>query len=171
MRIVIISIALLLMSGLAVLGQGPSKALAAKKAEDFPREKFDPTRDPKADLDAAIVKAKASGKRIMLDVGGEWCGWCKYMDKFFYQNAELARIRDENFIWVKINFSDDNENKLFLAAYPEISGYPHLFILDSDGTLIHSQPTDALEQEKGYNLAKFTDFLKTWLPKKAATNN
>ncbi|MEP6848093.1 MAG: hypothetical protein ABI999_04500 [Acidobacteriota bacterium] len=62
--------------------------------------------------------------------------------------------------------SEDNENNPFLAAYPEISGYPHLFILDSDGTLIHSQPTDALEQEKGYSFAKFTEFLKTWSPTK-----
>ena len=107
----------------------------------------------------------------MLDVGGEWCGWCVYMDKFFYQNTELARIRDENFVWVKINYSEDNENKLFLAAYPAISGYPHLFVLDGDGTLIHSQPTYALEQEKGYNLMKFTEFLKTWSPKKATANN
>ena len=164
MKTVIVSLAFIIMAGLAAFGQGASPA--PKKADEFPREMFDPTRDPKTDLDAAIVKAKASGKRIMLDVGGEWCGWCKYMDKFLYQNTELARIRDENFIWLKINFSDDNENKLFLAAYPEITGYPHLFVLDPDGTLVHSQPTDALEQGKGYNLVKFTEFLKTWSPKK-----
>lgn len=164
MKTVLVTFAFIITAGLAVLGQGVSSV--PKKADEFPREKFDPTRDPKADVDAAIVKAKVSGKRIMLDVGGEWCGWCKYMDKFLYQNVELARIKDENYIWVKINFSEDNENKLFLAAYPEITGYPHLFILDPDGTLVHSQPTDALEEGKGYNLEKFTEFLKAWSPKK-----
>src|SRR6266571_595166 len=105
MKTIFVSVVLIVMSGLAVFGQGASSgpATTPKKTEAFPREKFDPARDPKGDVDAAVVKAKAAGKRIILDVGGEWCGWCKYMDRFFYQSAELARIRDENFVWVKIN--------------------------------------------------------------------
>ena len=170
MKTILISLVLIVMSGLAVFGQGVSSgpATTLKKAEEFSREKFDPTREPKADVEEAVTKAKPAGKRIILDIGGEWCGWCRYMDRFFYQNAELARIRDENFIWVKINYSEENENQPFLAAYPAITGYPHLFILDSNGTLLHSQPTDALEEGEGYNLAKFTEFLKTWSPKKGA---
>jgi len=93
-----------------------------------------------------------------------------YGQRFFYQNPEIAKIRDDNFIWVKINFSEENENKAFLAPYPEIAGYPHLFVLDSNGTLLHSQATDVLEQEKGYNPVKFTEFLKMWSPGKEAGN-
>lgn len=171
MKRIVVCAAFIMLAGLAIFGQGASADTVTpkKKADEILREKFDPVRDPKADVEQAVVRAKASGKRVILDVGGEWCGWCKYMDKFFYQNAGISRIRDENFIWVKINFSEENENIPFLSAYPAISGYPHLFVLDSDGTLLHSQPTSALEEDKGYNLAKFTEFLKTWSPRKAAT--
>ncbi|MGH9820307.1 MAG: thioredoxin family protein, partial [Pyrinomonadaceae bacterium] len=146
-------------------------AIASKKVDTFPREKFDPLRDPKADVDQAVVKAKASGKRIMLDIGGEWCGWCIYMDKFIFQHPELAKILDENYVWVKVNMSEENENKAFLSAYPEITGYPHLFVLDEKGNLLESKDTSELEEEKGYNLVRFTEFLKTWSPKKEVENN
>ena len=139
-------------------------AVIKPKPDDFPRERFDPKKDPKADLGAAIASAAKSGKHIILDVGGEWCVWCVYMDKFLFQNPALAKLRDDNYIWVKINMSPENENKAFLASYPEIAGYPHLMVLDDKGKLIQSQDTSPLEEGKGYNLARFTEFLKKWAP-------
>jgi len=130
----------------------------------FTREKFDPARAPQADLDKAIAAASAGRKRIILDVGGEWCSWCVYMDKFFFQNPSLRRIRDANYVWVKVNYSPENENVPFLKTYPEIEAYPHLFILDETGKLLLSQDTSELEAGEGYNIRKFTTFLKAWSP-------
>ena len=45
--------------------------------------KFDPNRDAQKDIDNAIVKAKKFNKRILLDVGGEWCIWCRRLDSLF----------------------------------------------------------------------------------------
>ena len=162
-------------SGLTVLAQtSTTKETTSKSVENqtntlaLQREKFDPTRNANNDLQEAITKAKTENKRIILDVGGEWCVWCRNMDFFFLRNVDLAKLRDENFIWVKINFSEENENKEFLAKYTAIKGYPHLFVLDKDGAFLHSQDTSPLEQEKSYNLQKFMDFLQEWSPKKSA---
>lgn len=132
------------------------------------REKFDPMRNPADDLQIAIARAQKENKRIILDVGGEWCGWCRHMDNYLIKNAELGKLRDENFVWVKVNMSDENENKEFLSKYPEIKGYPHLFVLEKDGKFLHSQDTSELEEKETYNLQKFTDFLQNWSPAKAA---
>ena len=140
---------------------------AKPQADPTIREKFDPTRDPKADLETAIAAAAKSGKRIILDVGGEWCGWCIYMDRFFVKNPTLSEIRDDNFVWVKVNMSEQNENRAFLSSYPEPRGYPHLYVLTKTGKLLHSHDTSDLENGKIYDLARFTRFLKTWSPKKA----
>lgn len=172
---VLIVVFLLAVAALGVSAQKTKAKKARKKPVSdvttvhnnvFPREKFDPARDPKADLDDAIAKASASNKRIILDVGGEWCGWCVYMDKFFLENPKLSKLRDDNYLWIKINMSEENENEPFLSAYPEIQGYPHLLIMDEKGTLLHSQDTSKLETGKGYNLAAFTNFLKKWAPLK-----
>lgn len=165
-----IILVVLLLASFAAFGQKASTKTAKgkKPVAKFTRDKFDPLRDPNADLAAAVETATKSGKRIILDVGGEWCGWCVYMDKFFYLNPKLAELRDANFAWVKVNMSDENENILFLASYPPINSYPHLFVLDKTGKLLHTQPTEPLEAGKGYDLTKFTKFLKLWSPAKKA---
>ncbi len=140
----------------------PQVAVVKPSPAPFTREKFDPLRDPNADLAAAVIAATKTGKRIILDVGGEWCGWCVYMDEFFYENPALAKIRDDNYVWIKVNMSDENENPAFLAPYPVPTGYPHLFVLDETGKMLHSQDTSPLEAGKGYDLAKFTVFIKKW---------
>jgi thiol:disulfide interchange protein len=161
---------------------------------ELKREKFDPARDANQDLQTAIAKAEKENKRIVLDIGGEWCGWCRKMDFYLMKNPKLDKLRDENFVWIKINMSEENENKEFLAKYPEIPGYPHLFVLEKDGSLLHSQSTAEIEEpdlplivpddvknkeqyiknemekrkNRSYDLLKFTAFLKKWAPGKNA---
>lgn len=130
-------------------------------AQDAPnREKFDPTRDPAKEVAAAVKEASKSGKNILLDVGGEWCKWCHAMDKFIADNTDIKNFIEKNFIVVKVNYSKENKNEAFLAKYPKIEGYPHLFVLDKKGKLIHSQNTGDLELDKSYDPEKYMAFLK-----------
>jgi len=129
-----------------------------KKSE---RIQFDPARNPDKDLQQAIALAR-NNKRIILDVGGEWCIWCHRLDKFFDDNADIKKFMDENFIVVKVNFSPDNKNENFLSNYPKIPGYPHLFVLDKDGKFLHSQDTGKLEAGKGYSKDSVMTFLNKW---------
>lgn len=132
---------------------------------------FDPARDPVADLATAKAEARRSGRRIVLDVGGEWCSWCHLMDAFIEGDAAVRDLRDAHFVWMKVNYSEDNENTAFLSQFPAIKGYPHLFVLDADGALLHSQFTGELEaaegQPKGYDRGHFLAFLQDWAPPKA----
>jgi thioredoxin-related protein len=169
MRNYILALGLVMLTAASSFGQLKAKGAATvseRPPAAFVRDKFDPARNPSDDLKAAIETASKENKRIILDVGGEWCGWCVYMDKFIFQHPELTKLRDENYVWVKINMSEENENVPFLGAYPEISGYPHLFVLDKSGTLLESKDTSALEEDKGYNLARFTAFLQKWAVKR-----
>lgn len=167
MKKFILLISLFVFGSFAGVAQSKTKVFDAKiKPAAFKREKFDPTRNAAADLQAAIGKAGKENKRIILDVGGEWCGWCIHMDKFFAMNKSLSKLRDANYVWVKVNMSEENENKEFLAKYPAAAGYPHLYVLEKDGTLIQSQNTSDLEEGETYNLKVFTDFLKKYAPTK-----
>ncbi len=123
---------------------------------------FDPTRDAARDLSAAIEEASRTGKRVLVDVGGNWCGWCLNMERFFAAHPDLAALRDKYFVTVKVNWSPENTNRALLSHYPPIPGYPHLFVLDGGGRLLHSQDTSALEDGKTYSLQKFTAFLNKW---------
>jgi thiol:disulfide interchange protein len=124
--------------------------------------KYDPKRDAAQDIREAAAEAKRTNRRVLLEVGGEWCSWCHHMDDFFAAHPDLTSQRDKSFVTVKINFSEENPNKEVLGQYPAVAGYPHLFVLDSDGTLVHSQDTSALEEGKSYNLERFNTFLAYW---------
>ena len=128
------------------------------------REKYDPSRDPAKDVAAAVALASKSGKRILLDVGGEWCPWCRKLDKCFAENEKIAAFLRTNFIVVKVNFSQEDQNKGFLSQYPAISGYPFLFVLDSAGKLLESQSTGELESGDHHDPGKVLDFLRKWAP-------
>lgn len=52
--------------------------------------KFDPARDAAAAVAAATATAKAQRKRVMVDVGGEWCSWCHILDRFVTSNADVS---------------------------------------------------------------------------------
>ncbi len=125
---------------------------------------YDPARDPNKDLDATEQLARAEGKRILLQVGGEWCTWCKALDRFVHENEAVASTLERDFLIMKVNFSEENRNANFLSRYPTVPGFPHLFVLGADGTLLHSQGTEELEQGRSYNQEKFLAFLGSWAP-------
>jgi thioredoxin-related protein len=129
-----------------------------------PLAAFDPSRDAAKDVADAAVLAKTQGKRVMVDVGGEWCSWCHLLDRFIARNADVNELVEKSYVWVKVNYSKENKNEAFLSRWPKIAGYPHLFVLDGDGKLVHSQDTSKLEQGKDYDKAKVVAFLKRWAP-------
>ncbi|MCP4419851.1 MAG: DUF255 domain-containing protein [Chloroflexi bacterium] len=125
---------------------------------------YDPARDPEADVQAAVELAQASNKHILLIAGGEWCGWCHILEAYFHDTPSVEALLRENYLIVKVNFSEENENDVFFAQYPEITGYPHFFILESNGSFIRSQPTGVLESGDSYDEQSMVDFLTTWAP-------
>ena len=148
--ILVFAIALLALVGIA-------------RASDLP-QKFDPSRDAAADVAHAVVLASAQGKHVIVDVGGEWCAWCHILDRFIATQADVRSLADANYVWVKVNYSKENRNAALLARWPKIDGYPHLFVLDASGRLLHSQRTGALESGKGYDRRKFVEMLERWAP-------
>ena len=124
--------------------------------------KFDPSRDAAADVRTAVDMARAQKKRVLVDVGGEWCIWCHILDKFVASHPEVKKLVDEHYVWVKVNWSPQNRNEALLAPWPKIKGYPHLFVLDEQGKLLHSQDTSALEAGKDYDEQKMIAFLRQY---------
>jgi len=144
-----------------------AKTNAPAVAPVYTVENYDPKRNPEEDLKATVERARSEGKRILVQVGGNWCGWCKLMHKYFHENPKVAAALARDFLIMQVNYSKENGNREFLKKYPSIPGYPHLYVLDADGKLLHSQGTAALEEGRGYSEKKMLEFLAKWAPKKA----
>ena len=102
---------------------------------------YDAKRDAAADIDRAISAARASGKRVLIAVGGDWCKDCRELDQLFAAQPALAAQRDERFVWVKVFLGSENRNEAVLARYPKIEWVPTLIVLDRNGQLQASVPS------------------------------
>lgn len=126
---------------------------------------FNPARDAAKDIQDAVAEAAKTNRRVLVDVGGNWCSWCHEMERFIEAHPDLKALKDKHYVTVKVNFSPENDNAAVLSKFPKIKGYPHLFVLDKDGSLLHSQDTVLLEDGKSsYVLEKFKEFLAKWAP-------
>jgi hypothetical protein len=84
------------------------------------------------------------------------------LGEFVHENQAVSNMLSRHFLIMKVNYGDQNDNSAFLANYPKVPAYPHIFVLETDGTFLHSQGTAELEEGKGYNEQVFIAFLDSW---------
>lgn len=146
-------------------------AKAAGSPSKLPPAGYDESRDPAADLKAAVAQAQQENKRILLEVGGEWCIYCRILNKVIHDDARLTQRLRDGFVVVKVNFSDRVKNEAFLSRYPQIPSYPHLFLLESDGALLLSQTPDDFMKDDKYVPDLILAFLEKWEPKRGGASD
>ena len=123
---------------------------------------YDPARDPFADGNAALALARMTGRRVLIEVGGEWCTWCHVIDSFLKEHPDVYAALQANFVVLKVNVSDENDNHEFMAGLPKSLGYPHFYITENDGSIIQSQDTAKLLEDGHYSRVRFMNFIKRW---------
>lgn len=129
-----------------------------------PPRAYDSARNAARDIEEATAEARTTGKRILIDIGGDWCPWCRALDEVFRQYPDLLRLRERNFITVPVYYSSENRNQQVLSHYSKVLGIPHVFVLDSTGKELHSQHMIDLQINGVYNPDKVKAFLTTWSP-------
>lgn len=142
----------------------PSAAAQTSPTGLYINDHYDPRANPYRDLERGIDRASAEHKRILIIVGGDWCGWCEVLDRRLASDADVRAAFERSFVIVKVNVSSANQNEAFLSGFPRSNGYPDLFILDSNGAYLGRQPTDVLEDERGYDRARMIAFASRWTP-------
>ena len=69
----------------------------------------------------AFANAQRDNKPILLDIGAVWCHWCHVMDRESYDDPEVAKIVNENFVAVKV---DRDERPDIDSRYQAAVGAP-----------------------------------------------
>src|SRR5437016_2508937 len=85
----------------------------------------------------AFAAAARENKPILLDIGAVWCHWCHVMDRESYDDSEVARIINENFIAVKVDRDErpdiDSRYQAAVSAISGQGGWPLTAFLTPDG--------------------------------------
>lgn len=119
----------------------------------------------KGDLDAALKKAAATHKRVLVDFGGNWCGDCQVLDIYFH-NPENRPILEANYVLVHINVGRYDANLDLAEKYgiPLQKGVPALVVLNDKGRVLYSQKSGEFEAMRRMQPSTVTSFLVQWKP-------
>lgn len=129
---------------------------------------YNPLANAAADIKAAIDKAAAENKFVLIQAGGNWCGWCIEFNRFCKADTQIDSLLKSSFVLYHLNWSKENENKSIFAqyGYPQRFGFPVFIILNAKGERIHTQSSAYLEDgKKSYSKEKVLDFLEMWTPR------
>lgn len=131
--------------------------------------------NPMTQIDEALVKAKADGKYVVCQVGGNWCPWCLRFADFVTNDTTISKVLADNFVYIHVNYNprkaQDAEKTIQAQAMlarlnqPARFGFPVFVVLDELGRVLHIQDSSFLEEGQGYSQAKVLRFFKNWTPK------
>ncbi|MSO49985.1 MAG: DUF255 domain-containing protein [Acidobacteria bacterium] len=78
------------------------------------------------DFDSAVKVARASGKRVLIDFETTWCGPCKTMDEWIWNDAEVAAALTAGYVGLKL---DGDIEKAHVKRFG-VTGYPTMVVFD-----------------------------------------
>jgi thiol-disulfide isomerase/thioredoxin len=125
---------------LALATAAPAAAAPAPKVgiSDYAQLKtplpypYDEAANADAALDRALARAKVSGKLVLIDLGGNWCGDCRILAATMAL-PEMKRFIDRHFELVSVDVGRFDKNLQIPARYGitnRLEGVPALLVVD-----------------------------------------
>ena len=86
--------------------------------------------------DAAFAAARATGRRVVIDLWAPWCHTCLSMQNFVLSAQNLPTVADR-VVWLAID-TEREENASLLERLP-VSVWPTFYVVDPDGLAIRGR--------------------------------
>ena len=80
-----------------------SVTVAVANAQEALKKVYNENINPMEQIDNALVKAKADGKYVVCQVGGNWCPWCLRFADFVEKDQEVSKMVSDNFELIHVN--------------------------------------------------------------------
>jgi len=123
----------------------------------------------------ALKIAQRDNKRVLLQFGANWCGWCHKLHDLFKTNRDVAHtlLYEYELVLVDVDKVDGRtHNAAVNEKYgnPIKHGLPALVVLDANGKQLTTKDTGELEQGDHHDPAKVLAFLKAFKPQPQNAN-
>lgn len=89
-------------------------------------------------LQEAMEKAKREGKMVFADMSAIWCPTCRKLDQVVFSDEQVKAVLNKYFVFSRIDY-DSEEGEAFMQRY-QVSGFPTLLVLDSNGNKMGQVP-------------------------------
>ena len=128
------------------------------------RSPYDPNADATAAGDAAFARARKSGKRVLIDVGGNWCPDCIVLANLM-QLAELKPFLAAHFEIVSVDVGRFDKNLQIPARFgitERLEGVPSVIVAEPDGRFVNRGRIAALADARHMTPQAIADWLALW---------
>lgn len=111
---------------------------------------YDEKADAAKDIAAALSKAKRENRRVLIQWGGNWCGWCFLLHDKMSDSRPIAQKLNYEYDVVLVDIGNLDKHQDLVKKYAanlEKEGVPYLTVLDADGNVLSNQETSSLEEK------------------------
>jgi len=123
---------------------------------------YDTTADAHAQVDAAFAAARASGRKVMIDFGGNWCPDCRMLAGVLAEPS-VRGWADTKFVTVMVDIGRRTKNLDIAAKYGvQIKGVPAVLVITPDGKLLNGGNVAALADARSWSQQAVVDQLAKW---------
>ena len=149
-----------------------AKSPKERQASFYSVSVYDPDRDPNRDLEQTMERARNEDKQILLVIGGDWCVWCKVLDRVIEDTNAVSSVLSDGYVVMKVDYAEPglantirrrwSRNGKFLRQFPRPTAFPYLIFLDKNGTLRDSRDLKGMSLGSSYDDAKLLALFETW---------
>jgi len=163
----------LIVSLLAILCPIPVAAAAATAPRvgiqdlaqlDVPDYPFSDSADANADVEKAFAQARAQNKRVLIDLGANWCADCRILQALM-DRPEVHGFLTANYAIAVVDVGRLNRNLQIPARFgvtDRLEGVPAILIADPDGKLVNAGQVFALVEARHMTPQDIVNWLARW---------
>ncbi len=136
-----------------------------KEAQAEQAPVYNESADAKADIVVAVARAGKENRRVLVQWGANWCGWCRLLHKLFHEDKNIVRKILYEYEVVLVDIGKFDKNTDLAESYDTFTngfkkaGVPFLTVLGGDGQVVANQDTSVFEAGKAYDSNKVLEFL------------
>ena len=145
----------------------PAPKLSISSLADLPvveRTPYDTGADAAKAVDAAFARAKKNHKRVLIDLGGNWCPDCLMLANLM-RLPEMKRFLAAHFEIVAVDIGRFDKNLDIPARFgitSRLEGVPSVIIAEPNGKFVNQGKTSALADARHMPPQAVADWLAQW---------
>jgi len=153
-RLPVVAAALMLMAVAPMLPPGKATPVA---------QPYDTTADAHAAVAAAFSAAHASGHKVLLDFGGNWCPDCRMLAGVL-DMPQVQEWSKQHFETVYIDVGRFTRNIDIAQQYGiKLTAAPTVLVVTPDGKLLNANNVFALADARSMSAQAVVDLLASWV--------
>jgi len=130
-------------------------------------EIYDARADGEQQLAETLREARVDHKRVLLNLGANWCSDSQAMFRVLSTNSEIQGVISEHYVFEMIDVNQRGlkaRNARLVARFgnPIAAGIPVLLVLDENGALLNPDPGERLADSDHAHPAIVLAYLRKW---------